>query len=116
MNKILIIEDDLDCSKGMQICLEDKGYEVVSAKDGVEGLSKVKREDPDLIILDLMLPDIDGFEIARIIKGDYEVMTGRDIERRLRGNNRKIFIDHFVYEKMVIAFMEEIRRLRRMEK
>ena len=75
MNKILIIEDDLDCSKGMQICLEDKGYEVVSAKDGFEGLSKVKREDPDLIILDLMLPDIDGFEIARIIKGDYEVKT-----------------------------------------
>ena len=51
-----------------------------------------------------------------LLKGDYEVMTGRDIERRLRGNNRKIFIDHFVYEKMVIAFMEEIRRLRRMEK
>ncbi len=72
MKKILIIEDDPDCGKSIQLCLEKYGYEVVLAKDGFGGLAKVKKENPDLIILDLILPAIDGFEVSRIIKGDFE--------------------------------------------
>jgi len=68
--KILIIEDDRDIVEMLKYNLKDQGYETISALDGNEGLKLAKKEQPDLIILDIMLPFIDGFEVCRTLKKD----------------------------------------------
>ncbi len=69
-NKILIIEDEQDIITALRLRLEANGYEVISAADGAEGLSKARSENPALIILDIMLPKLDGYKIARMLKFD----------------------------------------------
>jgi len=66
--KILIIEDEENLVKGLKLNLADEGYEVDWAPDGVEGLRKALQETPDLIILDIMLPEMDGLEVCREIR------------------------------------------------
>ena len=66
--KILIIEDEVDLVKGLKLNLADEGYEVDWAADGVEGLRKALEERPDLIILDIMLPKMNGLDICRELR------------------------------------------------
>lgn len=66
--KILIIEDEEDLVKGLKLNLVDEGYEVDWAFNGVEGLRKAQQEPPDLIILDIMLPEMDGLEVCRELR------------------------------------------------
>ncbi|HIE51566.1 MAG TPA: response regulator [Armatimonadetes bacterium] len=67
--KILVVEDDLDFTEVIKTILESKSYQVVTAVTGEEGLQKVKEENPDLIILDVMLEKTTkGFEIAHRLK------------------------------------------------
>ena len=66
--KILIIEDELDLVKGIKMNLVDVGYEVDYALNGKEGLEKGLKEKPDLILLDIMLPGIDGLEICKELR------------------------------------------------
>ena len=70
MSKILIIDDDADIVEAMRLVLEKRGYQVTIAVDGNEGLSKARSEKPDAIILDVMMPGLDGFEVARELKGN----------------------------------------------
>jgi two-component system alkaline phosphatase synthesis response regulator PhoP len=66
--KILIIEDEEDLVKGLKLNLAGEGYELTWAYDGQEGLRKALEECPDLIILDIMLPKMDGLEVCREIR------------------------------------------------
>ncbi len=68
--KILIIDDEPDILEMLVLRLEANDYEVISATDGQKGLDKARNENPDLIILDLMLPKIDGFKVCRMLKFD----------------------------------------------
>jgi len=68
--KILVIEDDRDIAELVDYNLRQEKYSVEIAKTGSEGLSKARRIVPDLVILDLMLPDMNGTEICRSLKGD----------------------------------------------
>ena len=68
--KILLIEDEKDMVYAVNIQLEAEGYSVVNAYDGLDGFEKAKSEKPDLIILDLMLPKIDGYKVCRMLKFD----------------------------------------------
>ena len=68
--KILVIDDDPDLVEALKIILETGSYRVISAFDGEEGLSRVKEENPDLIILDLLLPKEDGDVLCRELKAD----------------------------------------------
>ena len=70
MYKILVIEDDKFLEKLCARKLEDAGFAVLIANDGEEGLKKIKEEKPDLILLDIVLPGIDGFEVLRQLKKD----------------------------------------------
>ena len=70
MKKILIIEDEQDIVKTIKMSLEMAGYEILAAGDGIEGLEKARSGGPDLIILDLMLPKLDGYRVARMLKFD----------------------------------------------
>ena len=66
--KILIIEDEEDLVKGLKLNLEDEGYEVDYALNGKEGLEKALKENPDLILLDIMLPGMNGLEICKELR------------------------------------------------
>src|SRR5512142_1742362 len=63
--KILVVEDDPVLLRGLRDNLAACGYVVVAAKDGQQGLEALLREAPDLMLLDLMLPKLDGYEICR---------------------------------------------------
>jgi len=70
MAKILIVEDDRFLRELIARKLKNEGYEVMEAVDGEEGLKKIKEEKPDLVLLDLILPGIDGFEVLTRAKED----------------------------------------------
>jgi len=72
MKKILFIEDETSLQKAFGTILKDKGYEVVSALDGETGLKLAKEENPDLILLDVILPKIHGFEVLKKLKEEKE--------------------------------------------
>ncbi len=68
--KLLIVDDEKDLVETLTFRLEANGYEVIKAYDGQEGLDKAKKEKPDLIILDLMLPKMDGYKVCGLLKAD----------------------------------------------
>jgi len=70
MNRILIIEDNPDLAFGLRATLEIEGYEVEVASEGKQGLDLVGATHPDLIILDLMLPGMNGYQVLRTLRGD----------------------------------------------
>ena len=63
--KILVVDDDPDILDAVTMILESRGYQVVAARDGVEGLASLKAENPDLMILDLLMPKMDGFAVCK---------------------------------------------------
>jgi DNA-binding response OmpR family regulator len=71
--RILCIEDEEEMIDLMRLILERKGFEVLGAVGGQEGLDAVRREKPDLVLLDLMMPDVDGWEVYRQMKSDAEL-------------------------------------------
>ena len=88
--KILIIEDEEGIVHLLNLYLKDAGYEVVVARDGADGLALHAREHPDLVILDIMLPALDGFEVCRRIRAWSQtpilMLTARgDEEDRIAG-------------------------------
>lgn len=72
--KILVVDDEPDIISVVQARLESKKYKVIAAVDGEEGLGKLAQENPDLIILDLMLPGIGGYEFCAKVKADAKSM------------------------------------------
>ncbi|MCD6116456.1 response regulator [bacterium] len=85
--RILIVEDNPIFLKMVRARLENKGYSVTSAEDGLTGYTKALREHPDLIILDLMLPKMDGHKVCRLLKFNKKfhntpviILTSRDLE------------------------------------
>ena len=87
---ILVIEDDESVSQLIRLYLAHEGYRAVSAKNGIKGLNLARSEDPDLVLLDLNLPGLDGAEICRSLRVDSDVpiimVTARvDEDERLEG-------------------------------
>ncbi len=70
MKKILIVDDEQDIVESLQFVLETAGYDCHCAYDGEEGLNLAREVLPDLIILDVMMPKINGFKICRLLKYD----------------------------------------------
>lgn len=82
--KILIVEDELTLLETLAYNMKRQGYETYTASDGLGAIEIARRERPDLIILDIMLPGIDGFEVCRILRKDMNtpilMLTARDDE------------------------------------
>jgi CheY-like chemotaxis protein len=68
--KILIVDDEPDAVDFSKEVLEGEGYAVVTASDGSRGLAAMRRENPDLVVLDVQMPDMDGFEVFQEMKKD----------------------------------------------
>lgn len=68
--RILVVDDDKEVVRLMRAYLEDSGFEVLAAYDGEGALHSIRRERPDLVLLDLMLPDRDGWDVTRTIRAD----------------------------------------------
>ena len=68
--KILVIEDESDILEVITYNLEREGHKVISCRNGEQGLSRIRTDNPDLVILDLMLPGMDGVEVCRQVKND----------------------------------------------
>ncbi len=73
MKKILLVDDDVDFCEATKMLLESKDYEVVTAHDGKEGLERVKAEKPDGVILDVMMPEMNGYDVCVVLKADPEL-------------------------------------------
>lgn len=73
MSKILFVEDEPSLQKAISEVLAQEGYKVLGAADGEEGLNLAKKEKPNLILLDLILPKKDGFEVLKELKADNEL-------------------------------------------
>jgi DNA-binding response OmpR family regulator len=68
--KVLLVEDEKNIILGVRTCLDAVGYQVEIVEDGEEALTAVSKEHPDLILLDLLLPKVDGFEVLKVLKGN----------------------------------------------
>jgi len=73
-SKVLIVDDEVHLVKILQFTLEHAGYTVATAYDGNEALKTIESERPDLVILDLMLPGVDGYKICNQLKQDSDLM------------------------------------------
>jgi DNA-binding response OmpR family regulator len=84
VEKILVVEDELSLKETLAYNLERQGYQVETAGDGTSALELARRTQPDLIVLDVMLPGIDGFEVCRILRQEMNtpvlMLTARDDE------------------------------------
>ena len=65
VEKILVVDDDPDILDALTMILESQGYQVVTAQDGIEGLAALKAENPNLMVLDLLMPKMDGFAVLK---------------------------------------------------
>ena len=74
MNKILVVDDDLAINELIKVNLELCGYKVIQAYDGVKGFALCKQELPSLVVLDVMMPDVDGFTVAQRIRNNETTM------------------------------------------
>ena len=68
--KILVVDDEVDLVETVRFPLEMKGFDVLVSYNGEDALSQARKEKPDLIILDLMLPKLDGYKVCRLLKFD----------------------------------------------
>ncbi|MBM4421835.1 MAG: response regulator [Chloroflexi bacterium] len=71
--KFCIVDDDLDTLKLVGLILQRQGYEIVAANSGSQGLAKAAAEHPNLILLDVMMPDMEGYEVARRLRADADL-------------------------------------------
>ncbi|WP_291583658.1 response regulator transcription factor [Clostridium sp. UBA6640] len=88
MARILIVEDETSIRKFLKISLKRENFEVIEAASGEDGIKKAREESPDVVILDIMLPGIDGFKVCEILKKEYEELgiimltaRGQDTDR-----------------------------------
>ncbi len=100
--KILLVEDEVDLVKAIELRLTKEGFDVITSLDGEDALKKARRENPDLLILDLMLPKIDGYKVCRLLKFDQKyknvpiIMLTARVEERDRNLGMEMGADEYI--------------------
>ena len=124
MKKILVIEDDVFLRRIISRKLLKEGYSVIEAIDGEKGLKTVKEEKPDLVLLDLVLPEMDGFEVLGKIKKDPVVSEipvivlsnlgeKNDIERGLKAGAADYLVKAHFTPGEIINRIEAVLKIKR---
>ncbi|MCK4519550.1 MAG: response regulator [Candidatus Omnitrophica bacterium] len=120
--RILIVDDEQELVKALQIRLGAAGYEVIVAYDGKKGLEKAQEGKPNLILLDILMPEMDGFETLEKLKQDRQtktipviILTAKsqleDVTRTTNLGAENYIVKPFDY----IAMMEKIKKALRLE-
>jgi DNA-binding response OmpR family regulator len=93
--RILIVDDEADLVSVLRFGLEVEGFEVIEAADGEDGLRKARDERPDLMVLDLMLPKLDGYKVCRALKFDerYKAIPIMILSARSGDQDRRLAMD-----------------------
>ena len=90
--KVLVVDDEENIIHILEFSIEAEGYEVITASNGEEAIKKARKEQPNLIILDIMMPKVDGYEVCRVLKANpltkkipviLLTAKGREIDKRL---------------------------------
>ncbi|MDD3270291.1 MAG: response regulator, partial [Syntrophomonadaceae bacterium] len=90
--KILVVDDEPNILQFLELGLQNEGFEVQSASDGIKAINQLKQFQPQVVILDVMMPGMDGFEVCRMLKKSENVavimLTARDeVDDRVKGLN-----------------------------
>lgn len=110
--KILIIEDELNIIELIKMNLELSGYDVYSTTTGMDAIIMLKETEPDIILLDLMLPDIDGFDLCKMIRSNHQtesipiIMVSAKSEEHNKIEGLKIGADDYVTKPFSVAELE----------
>ncbi|MBL8012523.1 MAG: response regulator, partial [Candidatus Omnitrophica bacterium] len=91
-NKIVVIEDDRDIHELITYNLKNEGYQVISAYDGEQGLFVAQKERPDLVVLDLMLPKMEGLEICRVLKNSTDTKAISIVMLTAKGDESDVIV------------------------
>lgn len=105
--KILVVDDEAILVEMITMRLEDNGYDVVSAYDGFEGLSKAEQMRPDLIILDIGMPGMDGLAVLRKIRQSDQIKDVKVIMLTASGKNRGLFATEGISDYIIKPFDTE---------
>jgi len=107
--RLLIVEDDIDLVKALELYFERSGYQVLSAKNGLEGLQRLYEERPDVVILDIAMPRMDGWEVCRRIRELSDVpiliLTAR-VQEEERVKGLKLGADDYVVKPFSLKELE----------
>lgn len=119
--RVLVVEDESTIAKTIRLALEAEGFEVRLAGDGLEALKEVRKDAPDIIILDVMLPKFDGFKVCRLLK--FDKATGHipiilssarnsdaDLERGRKAGADEYIVKPFDLERLVEIVKTRINR------
>jgi len=91
MAKILVCDDERHIVRLIQVNLEKAGYNVVTAYDGKDGLEKIRSEKPDLVVLDVMMPYMDGFEVLKCLRREPETMNIPVVMLTAKAQDKDVF-------------------------
>jgi two-component system alkaline phosphatase synthesis response regulator PhoP len=116
--KILIADDNENIREALTYLLEDEGYKLWMAKDGVEALREAKNVRPDIIFLDIMMPEMNGYDVCRIIKNDPELKNTYVIMLTAKGQvteqerGREVGADEYIVKPFSpMEILTKIKRL-----
>jgi DNA-binding response OmpR family regulator len=115
--RILLVDDDTEIIESMRIALQAKGYEILVARDGNQGLSMAEREDPDLVILDMMMPKRSGFLVLEKLRRSRPVPMRVIMITANEGSRHKAYaemlgVDDYIRKPFAMdRLMESVHRL-----
>ncbi len=114
-SRILVVDDEKDYLRLMERILGRAGYEVFSALDALEGLEKLRKHNPDLVILDIMLPDMSGWDACREMKKDagprvliLTVPFGNDFQEKIAYSGCDAYLEKPVTKKKLLDTVEDL--------
>lgn len=114
--KILVVDDEADSLEIIRLILENEGYKVQTASDGQEALSKASQQKPDLIFLDVKMPELDGYEVCRRLKSLPEttmipvIMHSASGSEQTRAQAREAGADDFMFKPFTIKKLGIVKK------
>jgi len=88
--KVLIVDDEPNISISVEFLMRREGFEVLVAHDGEEGLERIRADRPDLVVLDIMMPKLDGFEVSKAVRADPALAGVRILMLTAKGREAEI--------------------------